>query len=494
MPRRRNWGFNLRDSNLGFVVKKSRVRKKLRRIQQVPPIQRWQDSEYCRQYAETWEISTREVHYGWLAPGENTLRLLREINLERATILDVGCGMGENLASLSRQKAKCFGIDISRHMLRYARNRDSKIQLAQEDMRLFSAFPGVLFDAILSVYSLEYLDSLQEFRDVLATLFQRLRPGGIFVFCFSHPLQHYRHSMLRNESAQSGSEQNSPLIYSFKDVVLCLNETGFTIDRILEQQTPNPSTMTYENGQVYPYHFHEGKNPCSAEFDKLSNSAPHTIIYKVKKPETGIRLNRQLTLNMRFGGVRIWGEARRVIDSISFKYKNQNYIIRKLEPKDAVVGVCHVSSFQIDGNDIKKSRSVRIPVHGPIQLIQSNSLLGIIFRRAKVQPLNFSYHQDWLAVPEQHGKLLYSVYISRIDPIFGEFLNVFPKEEIGVLIFVNGAEPGAGKVALQNFFPSLHDRIDVVYIACDRQASEKKEFIRDDSQLTLFAENLFEMI
>ena len=94
--------------------------------------QNWQDREYCRQYAETWEISTHEVHYGWLSPGENTLRLFSEISLEGAAVLDVGCGMGENLFSLNRRGAKCFGIDISEHMLSYARTRNHKIQLSSK--------------------------------------------------------------------------------------------------------------------------------------------------------------------------------------------------------------------------------------------------------------------------------------------------------------------------------------------------------------------------
>jgi hypothetical protein len=337
------------------------------------------------------------------------------------------------------------------------------------------------------------LESLKDFRDVLSTLFNRLQPGGVFVFCFSHPLQHYRHSMLRNESALSGNEQTSPLIYSFRDVVTCLNDTGFTIDRIIEQQTQNPSTMTYEAGKIFPYHFHDGKNPCAQEFDKLSNAAPHTVIYKVKKPECSSPVKRQMSLNMQFGGVRIWGEFRRVLDITTFQRGNKRYSIRKLEPKDAVVGVCKVYSFEVERVDIKGGSPVRVPVDGHIRSITRNCLLGILFRRTKSEPFAFSYQEDWLAIPEQR-KLLNSVYISRIDPIFGEFLNIFPKEEIGVLVFINGEEPGGGKVALQNLFPSIGDRVEVVYIACDRLRSGMGDFKRDDAQLDLFPVNLFETL
>jgi ubiquinone/menaquinone biosynthesis C-methylase UbiE len=156
--------------------------------------QNWQDREYCKQYADTWEISTYDVHYGWLADGESKLKLLSDIDIddiEGAAVLDVGCGMGENLFSLLRRGAKCFGIDISEHMLKYARGRSPKISLVQQDMREFSAFPGVSFDIILSIYSLEYLESLKDFRDVLSTLFSRLQPGGVRVFVIPNFLRRF---------------------------------------------------------------------------------------------------------------------------------------------------------------------------------------------------------------------------------------------------------------------------------------------------------------
>jgi hypothetical protein len=37
--------------------------------------QYWADIEFCTRYSAMWEISIEKVHYGWLAPGENELRL-----------------------------------------------------------------------------------------------------------------------------------------------------------------------------------------------------------------------------------------------------------------------------------------------------------------------------------------------------------------------------------------------------------------------------------
>ena len=54
--------------------------------------QPWEDEEFCKQYAATWEISSDEVHYGWLSPGESSLNLFSELKLENANVLDVGWG------------------------------------------------------------------------------------------------------------------------------------------------------------------------------------------------------------------------------------------------------------------------------------------------------------------------------------------------------------------------------------------------------------------
>jgi hypothetical protein len=56
-------------------------------------VQHWDDMEFCRKYAETWEISMEQVHDGWLAPGEDTLQLLSKIDIKEAAVLDLGCGV-----------------------------------------------------------------------------------------------------------------------------------------------------------------------------------------------------------------------------------------------------------------------------------------------------------------------------------------------------------------------------------------------------------------
>lgn len=459
--------------------------------------QAWADEAFCEQYAKTWEISTDEVHFGWLSPGENTLNLLAELNLMNANVLDVGCGMGENLIALSKKGARCFGVDISKYMLKYARERSQKLFLAQEDMRSLSSFPSTKFNLILSVYSLEYLTSAKEFRDVLASFYNRLMPGGLLVFCFSHPLQHIRHSMLRNETALSDlKEINATLIYSFKDVILALTETGFIVERVLEQHTFNPSQIDYEDGKIFPYHFRFDQNPCRKEFDKNSNGAPHTVIYKAKKPDTGAMISRQMSLEINIGKIRIWGEERQITDTKRFACASTHFTVFRIAPIDSVIGICNVISFKIEAPDIKRRNIISLNLGHSVEkekrYVKASSLLGIIAARLRGSELKCYFEEDWLPVDE-FRTLVHGLYISRIDPVFGEIIDFFPNHEIGLLIFVNGEEPGGGKVGAQNFFPAVSDQIDLVYVILKRGSawtySHGKNSMGGDlfkSQLDLF--------
>ena len=327
------------------------------------------EKSFCEDYCTTWEISHDQVHYGWLAPGENQLRLI-DIDLANANVLDIGCGMGENLIALARNGANCHGIDISGHMLKRARENINDfadeidpIHFQQQDMRQTDFFPGTAFDLILSVYSMEYLSSTQELKDLLYNLFKRLKPGGIIIFCFSHQLQHFRHNMLANSSSKTGDEQFSTMVYSFRDVVGALTEVGYLIERIVEQGTRDPSQLSFEDALRFPYHFHRDKNPCHPQFDQESNKTPHTIIYKARKLDTqGLEQDKQLTFSYAEKQVKIWGQQRNIIQSTPFKAGTSDFTAHKLAPKDDVVGLCEVLSITVSKADILTSEDISLSI------------------------------------------------------------------------------------------------------------------------------------
>ncbi len=249
----------------------------------------WLTPKVCNEYERTWEISTDEVHYGWLSSGEHTLQLLRDVQ-EGSPVLDAGCGMGENVIALRRMNLESHGLDISPHMLRKARKKlrehglpDANKRLKRCDVReIASAFKNK-FHAILAAYSLDFLPDLQAFRQSIQIVSDALEDDGTFVMCISHPTAHPQYPRLINETMRTSEGALSVLIYSVRDAVSALCDSGMVIERVVEQQTMNPSRISYEEGQKFPYHFHEGKNPCAPLFDPVSNQNPHTIIYKARK-------------------------------------------------------------------------------------------------------------------------------------------------------------------------------------------------------------------
>ena len=439
--------------------------------------QNWTDPEFCESYDEMMEIATDQVHYGWLAPGERELELLLDFPLKGAHVLDIGCGRGENLIALAREGAQCYGLDISEYMLNRARenwaeefsgNDQHSVQFSCEDMRHFHGFTGIKFDLILSIYSLEYLMSIRELRNVLSMIFGRLQEGGVFLFSFSHPLQHNMHRVLGNASARiDPGDLKSPLIYSFQDVVAALSDVGFHVERVVELSTRNPSRISYKEALRFPYHFREGHNLCTPEYDEISNRSPHTVVYRTIKPvKTTIRERRASLPGLEYEKRKLWGRNRTVRERIPLLHAGGTaYTVDRLAPSDSIVAVCDVLSFIVEKKDFVGSSFESLVLHRAgkeyRKEIRSNTALGILHRRLDTTDLLIQYELSSLQEGED---LLEGIFLERVDPLYGRLVEIFPRKRIGLLLFINESEPGSGKVGLDSFTPALGDRIDLRYI------------------------------
>lgn len=253
----------------------------------------WLDSRFCKDYENEREISREEVHYGWLAPGEQTLKLLSDVQ-PGSKVLDAGCGMGENMAAIHKLKLDPYGIDFSVHMLAKARKTlraegigtkkaDMEKRLKQCDIQQVAGAFHHRFAAVLSVYSLEFLKNMSEFTDSIQSIVDSLEPRGSFILGLSHPITHPDYPLITNET-KNVSSKVSTLIYSIRDVVHTLTEAGLVIERVIEQQTEKPSQVSYGDSLKFPYRFKKGKNPFNSLFDDY-NKYPHTIVYKSRKTE-----------------------------------------------------------------------------------------------------------------------------------------------------------------------------------------------------------------
>jgi SAM-dependent methyltransferase len=137
-------------------------------------------------YQSETRISTEDVHYGPLGLGEKSLGLLGEVAGKR--VIEIGCGGGQNAVVLAKWGAEVVGIDPSREQLRFARRLSDvegvKVEFREGIAEDLGAFPGGSFDIAISSYAFDYVTDLGA---ALGEAHRVLVPGGILVFCLSHP-------------------------------------------------------------------------------------------------------------------------------------------------------------------------------------------------------------------------------------------------------------------------------------------------------------------
>ena len=436
--------------------------------------QQWEEDTFCDAYEATWEISTEQVHYGWLSDGEDVLGLLGDIELSKSNILDIGCGLGQNMIALAKKGANCFGLDISSCMLSKAENLIERervglnISLEHGDMRKFEAFEGVEFDVILSVYSMEYLSGVQELRTVVHDIHRRLKAGGVFILCFSHPSQAHRYPELMNCSVPLGAGKYRTYNYSVKDATEALFKCNFSVERVVEQITKNPSAISYEEGVLFPYHFRDGRNPCTPEYDEISNGSPHTIIYKARRQHNALsdEFRRQRSLDIGFR--KLWGYKRKIIKHTTISYLGLRFDAQALAPRDNIVGIVDVVNGVVRKDyydEIAVESVVLSGRDGERVVVNGGSVIGFLHNkllRLGLDPVYQFYNVDSPDAKGGKEKRVLLVGVVGVDELVKR---EFATDKIGLLIFVNGVEPASGELPVDMVSVAIGDEITLMYIA-----------------------------
>ena len=103
-------------------------------------------------------------------------------NINKPSLLDIGCGTGEHLNKLSELNINCTGIDSSKSMLKIANIRfPNSGLLIEKDMRKFDFKEK--FDIAISLFgSFDYMIEDSEINAVLTNTWKALKPGGIGLF------------------------------------------------------------------------------------------------------------------------------------------------------------------------------------------------------------------------------------------------------------------------------------------------------------------------
>jgi len=228
----------------------------------------------AEEYQRRNTISTYDVHYGPGCPGEKELKLLGYTGGK--SILELGCGGGQNAIALARQGAKVTGVDFSEEQLRYARNLSQKENVSVDFINKNIENPGFFeeskFDILLSSLTFSYIENIAK---VFSNVRKIIKEGGLFVFSMEHPLilntseenyLKFRGSTypFLKEYFKTGEEEKKwktdkieakLVVYKRKleDIINPLISSGFRITKILEPPVYDPENTTPEEMKAIPF-------------------------------------------------------------------------------------------------------------------------------------------------------------------------------------------------------------------------------------------------
>jgi SAM-dependent methyltransferase len=253
-------------------------------------------------------IATDDVHYGPLAPGERALGLLGDVRTKR--VIEIGCGGGQNAIALARRGATCVGLDPSAaqlaHARRLAREHGAEVRFVEGEAEDLSAFPDGSFDIALSSYAFGYVADL---RQAYGEAWRVLRdadpasgePGGLFVFCLSHPwFQAVGWHLagdpdapeVGNYAAWPGIEEwdwcfedgtSAPMRGHLRTLAQVVNEligAGFILTRLVEQNYEDAANASPEELARLPYV--SRFDPHSREYE-IACKLPLTLLVQARK-------------------------------------------------------------------------------------------------------------------------------------------------------------------------------------------------------------------
>lgn len=96
---------------------------------------------------------------------------------KNAKVLDVGCGVGVDSGYMTSRGFSVIGLDLSKEMLKLARQKFPQIDFRQQDMRELN-FPFNFFDGILASCSLIHIPKKDVHR-ALKRFHQILKKDGV---------------------------------------------------------------------------------------------------------------------------------------------------------------------------------------------------------------------------------------------------------------------------------------------------------------------------
>lgn len=189
--------------------------------------------------------------------------------LNGKSVLDLGCGYGENCLEFVRRGAKdVVGIDISDKMLQIAKEENSVesveyMHMCMEDISQLDR----KFDCIFSSLAIHYV---KDFAKLIKDVYELLNPGGYFIFSQENPLNTcfaegsrwtkdkdgkvicanlYHYSLDGKRSTTWFVDGVVKYHRKFSTIINALVETDFCLDQLLEPIPDDETMKTYKKYQ-----------------------------------------------------------------------------------------------------------------------------------------------------------------------------------------------------------------------------------------------------
>src|ERR1051325_8231070 len=123
------------------------------------------------------------------------------------TLLDIGCGAGEEARGYEQRGFAVRGVDPSEEMLKRARDKATHPENFYTGSYEKTGAKDQSVDVVVGLYSFHYVENLDEGYGELARI---LRPGGTLVFAVRHPFSDLSEA---KRFLKNGKEYVRPTVY-----------------------------------------------------------------------------------------------------------------------------------------------------------------------------------------------------------------------------------------------------------------------------------------
>lgn len=127
-----------------------------------------------------------------------------------SSVIDLACGKGRHSVFLNRLGYRVLGLDLSRQSIEADKNFENEtLKFRVHDMR--DSIGGAPVDAVFNLFtSFGYFEKEEDDRRVFDSVFQALKPGGIFV------LDYLNGTYVRDTLVENSTVEREGILFSIK--------------------------------------------------------------------------------------------------------------------------------------------------------------------------------------------------------------------------------------------------------------------------------------